>query len=232
MADRVLTPGDGIVKSDGTSGQTIIATGPTALHTLLWNAAAVGTNKYEPNPRPATGFYRYVGPTDPATLGVTLRDGDEWINTAATVSADPRSYVTLGGNLAVTTTTTIDITGLSMSVVAGVRYAFRWRILYTSAATTTGARFLPQGPTFSQLFYDMKWSLTATTAFQLFGSSVYNEGLAPVQATSMLTGNIATIEGVIVPSADGNLVPRFSSEVGGSAITAQAGSYGELTRLP
>ncbi len=55
---------------------------PTLTHTLLWNAAATATNKYEPNPRPSTGYYRYVGPTDPATIGITLKNGDVWEQTS------------------------------------------------------------------------------------------------------------------------------------------------------
>lgn len=49
--------------------------------TLVWNPAAAGTNKYEPNPRPSPGTYRYVGPVDPATVGVTLQPGDTWEQT-------------------------------------------------------------------------------------------------------------------------------------------------------
>ncbi len=77
------TNGQTYKKSTGTgnTGWVELAAGGTILHTLLWNAAATGTNKYEPNPRPTTGYYRYVGPTDPTTLGVTLENGDTWEQT-------------------------------------------------------------------------------------------------------------------------------------------------------
>lgn len=57
------------------------AGGKTILHTLTWNSASALANKYEPNPRPVLGYYRYVGPTDPTTLGVTLKNGDTWEQT-------------------------------------------------------------------------------------------------------------------------------------------------------
>jgi len=46
-----------------------------------------------------------------------------------------------------------------------------------------------------------------------------------LSATSAATGgNICTIEGIIVPSANGTVSPLFSSEIAGSAIVAKAGS--------
>ena len=38
------------------------------------------------------------------------------------------------------------------------------------------------------------------------------------------TGNTAYITGFVQPSADGNVIARFASEVASSAITAKAGS--------
>ncbi len=62
-----------------------------------------------------------------------------------------------------------------------------------------------------------------------------NDGLTAygLPAASNLTsavntaGNMAIIEGVITPTANGNVQLRFASEVASSAITAKAGSYVE-----
>jgi hypothetical protein len=125
-----------------------------------------------------------------------------------------------------------DITGLAFTVKAGKTYKFKFVINYSAAATTTGARFTingPAAPTF--LSYRSQYSLTTA-------SETVNTGLAAYQlpaasnATSAATGaNLAIIEGIIKPSVDGTLTPQLASEVTVSAITALAGSYGEVEEI-
>ncbi|GAA5141285.1 hypothetical protein GCM10023213_25150 [Prosthecobacter algae] len=43
-------------------------------------------------------------------------------------------------------------------------------------------------------------------------------------ATSLAAGNVAIIKGTVKPSADGDVIARFASEVSGSAITVKAGA--------
>lgn len=115
------------------------------------------------------------------------------------------------------------VTGLSFDVVAGNKYYFWFVISYTAAATTTGSRWSITGPATSYLAYTSEYSLAATT--QTVGNYVAYDNPAACNATSAATtGNTATIEGLIVPSANGTVIARFASEVGGSAITAKAGS--------
>ena len=118
--------------------------------------------------------------------------------------------------------TIADVTGLSFAVTSGVTYKFKFFIVYTSAATTTGSRFSingPAAPTF--LHYHSQNSLTTT-------SNTFNEGLitydvpAASNASSAATGsNIAIVEGIIKPSANGTVIARFASEVLSSAIVAK-----------
>lgn len=123
-----------------------------------------------------------------------------------------------------------DITGLSFPVVAGTRYRFRFVIFYTAAATTTGSRWCINGPAITLLNYRSDYTLTAT-------SKTFNEGLtgynvpAASNATSIVASNMAVIEGIITPSANGNVIARFASEVSGSAITAKAGSFATFQTL-
>ncbi len=124
-----------------------------------------------------------------------------------------------------------DITGLSFPVVAGGRFWFRFTLDFSSAATTTGARFSINGPAFSRLSYSSNYSLTGT-------SETVNQGLgaydlpAAANANVAATGqNIATVEGFITPSADGNVIGRFASEVASSAITVRAGSLLEWVQV-
>jgi hypothetical protein len=123
-----------------------------------------------------------------------------------------------------------DVTGLSFPVVAGNRYRFRFVIDYTSAATATGSRWSINGPAATRLAYTSRYSLTATS--WTFNSAVAYDIPAASNATSAATtGNIAVIEGIIAPSANGDVIARFASEVASSAITAKAGSFVEFEQV-
>lgn len=118
--------------------------------------------------------------------------------------------------------TIADVTGLSFPVVAGLKYRFRFFIKYTAALTTTGARFSINGPAApTQLEFRSDYTLTATTR-ELNVAEAYDLPAA-AGATSLTTGNLATIEGMIQPSVDGTVIARFASEVSGSAIVAKSG---------
>lgn len=121
-----------------------------------------------------------------------------------------------------TANTIADITGLSFPVEAGAVYEFEFVIPYTAAATTTGARFCVNGPTKSYLHTAASWPLTSTTQSLAFHSD-YNLPSA-AGATSLTAGNLAIIKGTIAPTADGNVIARFASEVSSSAIVVKAGA--------
>ena len=122
--------------------------------------------------------------------------------------------------------TIADVTGLSFAVTSGQRYRFKFVVNYTAAATTTGSRWAVDGPTFSQLVAPSTYSLTATS--NTFNTVVaYNTPAASSASSATTTGNIAIVEGFIVPTDNGTLQLRFASEISSSAITAKAGSYVE-----
>lgn len=131
-------------------------------------------------------------------------------------------------NANATPDTLADITGLTFAVLNGKTYRFRASIAFTSAATTTGARFTINGPTMTGINFVSRWTLTANTEF--FGYHTALLGGA-VQASALTTGNMATIEGLCTPSADGTLAVQFSSEITVSAITALAGSTLDYMRV-
>lgn len=124
-----------------------------------------------------------------------------------------------------------DIDDLEFPVESGARYHFRFVIPYTAALTSTGSRFTIDGPASpTYLAYRSEYTLNAT-------SRTVNEGLgayslpASCNTTSLTTGNLAIIEGIIRPSADGVVKARFASRVAGSAITAKAGACVQYTKL-
>lgn len=129
-----------------------------------------------------------------------------------------------------TANTLADITDLAFPVEAGKTYHFRFHILYTAAATTTGARFTINGPSSPDvLAFNVRNTLTSTTEAINHGTA-YGQPATP-GATSLTAGNFAVIEGIIKPTADGEVIAQFSSEVSGSAIVAKAGSSVAYTEL-
>lgn len=127
--------------------------------------------------------------------------------------------------------TIADVTGLSFPVTTGLRYKFYFYITYTSAATTTGSRWAINGPSTTELNYFSKYTLTATSETTNYAVA-YNIPAAS-NASSLTAGNVARIEGIIKPSADGTVTARFASEISGSAVVALAGlSYVEYEVIP
>lgn len=119
--------------------------------------------------------------------------------------------------------TIADVTALSFAVTAAEKYWFRFVIPYTAAATTTGSRWSISGPgSPTLLHYTSTYTLTATS--NTVNSATAYDIPAASNASSLTAGNIAVIEGYIVPSSGGTVIARFASEVSSSAIVAKAGA--------
>lgn len=149
-----------------------------------------------------------VTPTTTLNAGVLLTTAADVVNSAADTLAD--------------------VTGLSFAVTSGQVYRFRAVIPYTSAATTTGARFTLNGPAMTHISYTSRYPQTAST--ETFGYYTALQQPAAANASSLTTGNVAVVEGFFKPSASGTAAIQFASEVGASAITALAGSTLEYLR--
>lgn len=130
-----------------------------------------------------------------------------------------------------TANTIADVTGLQFPVTSGETSFFEFIIPYTAAATTTGSRWSINGPATSFLAYESEYSLTATTVTRNSGVVAYDNPATSNATSVATTGNIARIWGVITPSASGNVVARFASEVASSAITAKAGAFVRYMRV-
>lgn len=129
-----------------------------------------------------------------------------------------------------TANTIADITGLSFPVTAGAVYQFEFTIPYNAAATTTGARFAVTGPASPTLLAtNAEWPVTSTTT-KIANHSAYNLP-STCSTDSLTTGNVATIRGIIKPSASGNVIARFASEIANSAITVKAGACVSYVQL-
>ena len=123
-----------------------------------------------------------------------------------------------------------DVTGLSFDVVAGSQYYFEFIGFYTSAATTTGSRWVINGPTVSALGYESQYTLSATAITQNQGLTSYNQP-ASSSASSIAAHNTFILRGWITPATDGTVQLRFASEVSASAITCKAWSFVRYIQL-
>jgi hypothetical protein len=123
-----------------------------------------------------------------------------------------------------------DVTGLKFPVQAGKRYSFKFHIPYNAAATTTGSRWSINGPAFSLLNYHSRYTLNATSETVNF-LSAYNLPNS-ANASSLLLGNVAIIEGTLTAAADGEVIARFASEIANSAVAVLPGAHVTYMVLP
>jgi hypothetical protein len=132
-------------------------------------------------------------------------------------------YKFLAADVANSTTSYADITGLSFPVKSGSTYKFKFYVHMTSAAATTGAGLaltFPDNPT--KISYVT--TLPVTNASSATWQGYTGEDL-PAAAQTTFPGNFqgtGWIEGLIKPSADGTVQARIMSEVAASAVTAKA----------
>lgn len=123
-----------------------------------------------------------------------------------------------------------NVGNLNFPVLAGVLYWFRFTVQYTAALSTTGSRWAVSGPGAPTILNYMSiYTLTATTQTQNF-LTAYDMPAAS-NASSLVAGNMAIVEGFVKPSVDGTIALRFASEILSSAITALAGSRLEYQRV-
>ena len=121
----------------------------------------------------------------------------------------------------VSANTIADVSGLSFPVVANTTYKFKFVIVYSSAATTTGSRWTINGPAATHMSYSSIYPTSATAITNNACLAGYNLPAA-ANTSSQLNDNRCIIEGEIRPSANGNVIARFASEISASAITAIA----------
>ena len=134
------------------------------------------------------------------------------------------------------TTALSNATGLSFNVVAGVTYKYKFNVLYTTAATTTGLRI---GITYPPA--TMSSALANIPGSTVDGTGFLYSGFLSTSGDSVIAGNspavspvviIANIEGIIIPSASGVVQMQGATEIAASNIVIKSGSYVEVIEIP
>ena len=129
-------------------------------------------------------------------------------------------------------TTFINISELSLPVVAGRTYSFEFKLLFQSAATATGLVVSMTSPTgVVSATYEAP-NGNDGTAGQLQGQITASGDI--VAGTGVQTANTtfhATIGGTFIATVSGNLVPQFRSEINGSQVRIMVGSLAFLEEV-
>lgn len=118
-----------------------------------------------------------------------------------------------------------DVTGLSWYGKAGEVYKFKATVVYDVNATGTGVNFSVNGPTSSVISYRSTVSTSATAQAVNFGNAYDLPAAAQTTGSAFTTDNVAVVEGVISPSADGTIVVRgIREDAVGATCTVQGAS--------
>jgi hypothetical protein len=136
--------------------------------------------------------------------------------------------VVLSGSVANSTTSLADVTGLSCALDVGT-WSVRAVVVYSAALTTTGGRFVLNGPAASLIAIQSVMS-SGAAANTVINAAAYDTGATAVNSAST-TANIAIVEAVLVITSAGTVIVRFASETAGSAITARPGSHLRYRKL-
>jgi len=118
-----------------------------------------------------------------------------------------------------------DVTGLSWYGKAGEVYKFKATVVYDVNATGTGVNFSVNGPAASVISYRSEVSTSATAEAVNFGNAYDLPASAQTTGSAFTTDNVAVVEGVISPSADGTIVVRgIREDAEGATCTVQGAS--------
>ena len=159
-------------------------------------------------------------------------DGTAWFDLTQPGGNDPRlSTVRLAADVTNSTVTLADVTSLFLALAANSTYAIEAKVMFQTAATTTGIRFTQTVPTGASVV--AQWNTpTSLTASTLANQRAADAGAA---STAIDTANANTLASgsllVITGATPGNLQIRFASEVAASNAVVKAGSNLVATKV-
>jgi len=111
-----------------------------------------------------------------------------------------------------------DVTGLNWYGKADEVYKFKATVVYDASAVTEGAAFSVSGPAAPTV---LAYTSIASTMATEYGNAYDLPAAAPGDSV-FTTDNVATVEGIISPSADGTITVRGIKS--GGTLTVQGAS--------
>ncbi len=207
-----------------------IETNNTERITVLsgWNVGIGTTNpleKLELNSTVAnTSWFKLtqLTNTSPISSGAVIT---LWVTSTGIVVPVPNGFPTiLRTTVAQPNTSNVtyqNVNVLQIPVVVGKTYVFRAYLIYNAATAATGIRLRMTAP--NNFWYTATVNNTATTSQY---RSLYNNGVISLLSTASIatTGNVAVVEGTLIPTIAGTCIIQFASETNGNAITIQPDS--------
>lgn len=170
-----------------------------------------------------------VSAVAPVAGQALVYDGTQWVP-----STGFPTFARSAANQTFSVTALANVTSLSFAVAAGVTYKYKFNIMYTSAATTTGLKLGLTYPAVTSA------SGLANIASGADGTGAYFQGVINSSGDSVMSTSspaaaatlLAQVEGIIVPSAAGTVQLRAATEVAASNIVILAGSFVEVVVVP
>ncbi|MFC7422067.1 hypothetical protein ACFQNF_19595 [Iodobacter arcticus] len=172
--------------------------------------------------------------------GVTVRlmtdnkpywcNGSVWIDLSAT--ADSRlTSARMSSDVSNNTVTLSNATGLMIALAANSHYALEAKVMFQTAALTTGIRLsqtVPAGATVAA-----QWNIPISlTASALSNQRAADTGTASTAVDAINANTLATASILVITAATaGNIQIRFASEVAASNVVIKAGSHLVATRV-
>lgn len=171
----------------------------------------------------------------------TIAGGDEvyyeghagWTLVAAstgTAIGNWDTYVVASNVVNQTADVLANVTGLTAAVTTGYVYEFDAQLPYTSGASTTGVRFVVNGPAKTFINGVIEYPLGTATTFTKTTITDYQIPNA-ANADTLAANGIGRIHGFVKPSADGTFAIQVASENNTQPITVLAGATLMIRRV-
>jgi hypothetical protein len=126
--------------------------------------------------------------------------------------------------------TAVNASGVSFSVLPGVYYYFQFGAVYQSQQPATGLGVTVTFPAVTIFAGNAYIPQAADGTGSVFSGQISSSGDF-VQATATPASGVnymATIEGMILPSATGTLQMQFRAETAAGSVLLKQGSWGKL----
>lgn len=165
----------------------------------------------------------YFNTTDNQFYGY---NGTAWVNLLG--GSGPVATVKLTADLAAYSATAMtNSTGLSFAVSSGTYYRISGMILFQTAATTTGIRLGATLPAFTRYGVSISAPIAADGASGMWHGWLTSSGDSVVATgvQAITTDYLATIHGILLPSAGGTFQLQHGSEIAGSNVIVRQGSH-------
>jgi hypothetical protein len=165
-----------------------------------------------------------------------VKDAACWVDDTGAVWYMGKQRKALTADLGGFTSTTLaDVTGLFFTLLANKAYGFRFKLLFTSAATTTGLKTSvtwPASPTVATASAKIPFAADGSAAWWFGTITTSGDAVTATGVEAATTVYEAIVEGTIVNGVNaGSLQLQAATEVAASAITPKNGSSGECWLL-